>query len=106
MKNVCRFQFDEGVGREVVENELALAITVAECMYGQARVRLGTAYLFSESGRELVLDVSADTGEYIAQLLTGLLIRNVGEHCFRVERPPRGVSPGAGTQNGDWGPQI
>ena len=89
MRKVCRFQFEEGGSRQAIEAELTLAITVAECLFGRAQVRLGTGYLFSEDGRELVLDISGETGEYVARIFTGLLIRNVGERCFRVEAAAR-----------------
>ena len=86
MKTVCRFTFDGSTDQEAIEGQLALAIIVAECMFGQARVRLDAAYLMSEDGRQLVLDVSNDVGEQIAQLFTGLLIRELGEDQFKVER--------------------
>ena len=86
MKSVCRFTFAIEVDREAVEAQLALTIVVAECMFGQARVRLGAAYLMSEDGRRLALDVSSEVGEYITQLFTGLLIREMGEESFSVER--------------------
>ncbi len=86
MKSVCQFTFVPGVDREAVEAQLALAIVVAECMYGQARVRLSAAYLMSEDGRRMVIDVSDEVGEYIAQLFPGLMIRQLGEEQFDVHR--------------------
>ncbi len=96
MKSVCKFTFASEAKKEAVEGQLALAIVVAECMYGQARVRLSAAYLMSEDGRRLALDVSSEVGEYITQLFTGLLIREVGEESFSVERiqgAPDAVAP-------------
>ena len=91
MKSVCRFTFSVAIARETVEAQLALAIIVAECMYGQARVRLGAAYLMSGDGRKLVIDVSTELGEHVAQLFTGLLIREMGEEAFSVERTERNL---------------
>ena len=86
MKNVVRYEFSRDTDRDRVEAQLALAITVAECMFGQARVRLSAAYLMSRDGRQLAIDVSNEVGEHIAQLFTGLLIRGIGEDEFSVER--------------------
>lgn len=86
MKDVCRFTFDGSQSSEAVEGQLALAIAVAECMFGQARVRLDAAYLMDSDGRQLVLDVSTEVGRWVAQAYTGLLIRELGEERFSVER--------------------
>ena len=89
MKSICRFRFRPEIDREIIEAQLALAIVVAECMHGPARVRLGTGYLLSDDARRLVMDVSHEVGEYVAQLLIGLLIREIGEDEFSVERLQR-----------------
>ena len=86
MRSVCRFEFSTEIARETVEAHLAFAIVATECMFGQARVRLSAAYLLSGDGRKLVIDVSTKLGEHIAQLFTGLLIREAGEDGFSVER--------------------
>lgn len=85
MKLVCRFTFEKRVDAELVEGQLALAILVAECMFGRAGVRLDTRYTMSDDGQQLVLDVCTDIGQWIAQVFTGLLIRELGEEAFRVE---------------------
>ncbi len=89
MKDVCRFTFSQEIEREVIETHLALAIVVAECMYGQARVRLNAAYLISNDGKQAAIDVSNEVGEHIARLFTGLIIRELGEEGFVVERLPK-----------------
>lgn len=86
MKDVCRFTFDDAVSREAIEGQLSLAVLVAECVFGQARVRLNVSYLTSDDSRCLAVDVSHEVGAYIAQVFTGLLIRYVGEERFGVER--------------------
>jgi hypothetical protein len=86
MRVVVRFEFLPGNDRDTVEAQLALAITVAECRYGQGRVRLGTGYLFSKDGRRLALEAGGEVGEYVIEVFTGLLIREIGEDGFSVER--------------------
>ena len=100
MRKVCRFTFKGGTTRDAVESQLTLAIVVAECMFGHARVRPDAAYLMSEDGKQLAIDASNEVGEYIAQLFTGLLIREVGENRFTVERIKRGDEVAQGAQAG------
>ena len=89
MREVIRFEFPEEIDREATEGRLSLAIVATECMFGRARVRLNAAYLMSDDGRKVAVDVSTDVGENIAQLFTGLLIRDMGEEAFSVERAER-----------------
>lgn len=96
MKTVVRFELGPETKRERVEELLALAIVVAECLHGKARVRLGTGYLFSDDGRQLVLDATSEVGEYVAELFTGLLIREIGEEAFSVQRAEKVVEAASG----------
>ena len=86
MPAVCRFKFPEGLDREIIEAQLALAIIAAECTFGQPKVRISAAYCFSKEHPELAIDVSTEVGEHIAQVFAGLLIRQVGEDKFTVDR--------------------
>jgi hypothetical protein len=94
MPAVCRFAFPHGVGREVVEAQLALAIIAAECTFGQPKVRINAAYCVSPASKaaqgnrklQAVIDISTEVGEHIAQVFTGLMIRQLGEDNFVVER--------------------
>lgn len=83
MTEICKFKFKEGVTKEFIEAQMALAIITGECAFGQARVRLHASYA-AVDGRA-VIDVSSDVGEHIAQVFTGLMIRKVGEENFTVE---------------------
>ena len=84
MAEICRFKFKEGVSKELIEEQMALAIVTAECTFGQARVRLHGSYAASDG--KAAIDVSNKVGEHIAQVFTGLMIRTVGEENFTVER--------------------
>ena len=81
---VCRFKMKKHVSRDELEKIITFAIISAECTYGQARVRLNASYLAIDS--KAVIDVSSEVGEHIAQIFTGLLIREIGEEEFTVER--------------------
>lgn len=84
MAEICRFKFKDGATKEVIEDQIALAIVTAECTFGQAKVRLHASYAASDG--KTAIDVSSDVGEHIAQVFTGLMIRKVGEENFTVER--------------------
>lgn len=86
MEAVCRFKFPEGLDREIIETQLALAIIAAECTFGQPRVRISAAYCVSRDKPQVAIDVSTEVGEHIAEVFTGLMIRQIGEDKFTVDR--------------------
>jgi hypothetical protein len=86
MPTICKFKFPDGTDRETIESQIALAITTAECTYGHPKVRISAAYYISPGKPEVAIDVSTEVGEHIAQTFTGLMIRQLGEDNFDVER--------------------
>jgi len=86
MQTVCKFRFPDGLDRKIIETQLALAIVAAECTFGQARVRIAAAYCVSKEKPQVAIDVSTDVGEHIAQVFTGMMIRQLGEDKFTVDR--------------------
>jgi hypothetical protein len=86
MRTVCKFRFPDGTDRNVIETQIAMAITAAECTYGHPKVRICAAYLISPNKPEIAIDVSTEVGEHIAQTLTGLIMRQFWEDGFSVER--------------------
>ncbi|MFH0926825.1 MAG: hypothetical protein V1872_14540 [bacterium] len=86
MQTVCNFKFPEELDRESIEAQLALAIIAAECTFGQPKVRINAAYCVSKEKPQVAIDVSTEVGEHIAQLFTGLMIRQLGEDKFTVDR--------------------
>ncbi len=94
MSSVCRFNFTKGIDRETIEKQLALAIISTECTFGQPKVRMNASYYISPKNKtgsikdevKVVIDVSNEIGEHIAQLFTGLVIRQFGENKFAVDR--------------------
>ena len=94
MSSVCRFKFTKGIDRETIEKQLAFAIVSTECTFGQPKVRINTGYFIlpkdkiagGENEIKVVIDVSNEIGEHVAQLFTGLIIRQFGEDKFVVDR--------------------
>ena len=91
MTDVCKFKFNEKVGKKVIEKQLARAIETAEYAFGQAKVRLHAGHLAADD--KVVIDASSEVGEYIAQIFIGLMTRKLGEDKFTVERIRRGEEP-------------
>ena len=86
MPDVCRFKFPADLEGELIESQLALAIVATECTLGQPKVRINAAYSISKDRTWVVIDVSTNVGEQIAQIFTGLLMRQLGEDGFTVDR--------------------
>lgn len=87
MPSVCRFTFPLGTDRETIEAHLALAVISAECTFGKPGVRTsGAAYFLSKERPQMAIDVSTEVGEHIAKVFAGLMIRELGEEGFTVER--------------------
>ena len=87
----CRFMLPEGSERNELEASVARALVDAEHIFGQARVRICAAYWFSKDGRQVLIDVSTDVGECIAQIFTGLVTSEIGECTFTVNRETLGT---------------
>lgn len=84
MKNVCKFLFAKGIDTRLIETEVAQAILTTEDVFGQPRVRLSASYLVSKN--KVIIDVSDEVGEHIAQVFTGRMSRKVGQNRFSVDR--------------------
>ena len=82
--NVCRFKINGKASKAEIEEKIAFAIVSAECTFGKAKVRLNAAYLAGNN--KVVIDATSPVGEHIAEVFTGLLIRDFGERSFTVER--------------------
>ena len=84
MAEICKFSFKQPLSKEAIEKRITLAIVTAECVFGQAKVRLHAGYTAADD--KAVIDVSSAVGEHIAQVFTGLMIRQLGEESFTIER--------------------
>jgi len=85
-RNVYRYRFNKSVPMQDVEESLLLAVLAAECLYGEARVRLDAGYSISEEKRAIVVDASTQVGHDICRIFTGFAIKEFGEDGFHVER--------------------
>ena len=81
-----RFTLPKGIARTTIEKIVAEAVFVAECLHGPAKVRLGMSYYIAPGRPQCVIDSSTEIGEQVAQMVTGLMARQLGEDAFRVER--------------------
>ena len=86
MPSLCRLTFPQGTDTDTIESHLALAIVAAECVFGKPRVRISAAYCLSQEKPQIAIDVSTEVGEHIAQVFTGLAMRDLGEEAYTVER--------------------
>ena len=83
---IYRYQFKKGAPMLEVELTLQLAVLAAECLHGEARVRLDGGYSISEEKLAIVVDAGTPVGRDICRIFTGLAIKEFGEDSFKVER--------------------
>lgn len=88
-KTVYRYYFDDHDDFEEAELFLDMAFIVAECLHGEVLVRHSARYFGNPKKLGIVVAASDEIGECIARVLTGLLIRGLGEENFRVDRVQR-----------------
>ncbi len=87
MSALCKFKFAKPARRDLIEASIASAIFNAECCFGKPKVRVsGVSYYLSDQGRHLLIDVSSEVGEHVAQIFTGIMIKVLGEDKFQVKR--------------------
>lgn len=83
---VFRFSLSADVSLDEAEMTLQLATFAAEGLFGTAQVRLDVGYHVDADRRVVLVDGCTDVGATVAQIFTGLLLREFGEDSFRVER--------------------
>jgi len=87
MSALCTFKFARRARRELIAAGIASAIFNAECFFGKPKVRVsGVSYYLSDHGRHLMIDVSSEVGEHVAQIFTGIMMNTLGEDKFQVRR--------------------
>jgi hypothetical protein len=65
---------------------LMLAMKEAELIYPKAKLKLDVTYELSANRPVCAIEVETECGEHVANLLSGFLIKQVGEQGFRVAR--------------------
>jgi len=87
MSALCKFRFTKKIRKEMIEASIVSAIFNAECFFGKPRVRVsGVSYYLSEDGCHLLIDVSSEVGQHVAQIFTGIMMNTAGEDNFQVRR--------------------
>jgi hypothetical protein len=81
-----RYRFEKDVPMKEARESLLLSVLAAECLHGEARVRLDADYRFGRAKRSCVIDASTEVGRDICRIFTGFAIKEFGEDAFRVER--------------------
>lgn len=71
---------------ELLKAILTLAVKETELLYGKARLKLETSYEVAAMKPICMVEGGSECGEHLAKLLSGFLIRQVGESGFLVER--------------------
>jgi hypothetical protein len=84
-RELYRYRFDDLPAAEV-RASLALSLSAAESLHGQAQVRLDAAHVFDERKRRCVIDASTPVGIDVNRLFVGFLRCEFGAEAFRVER--------------------
>ena len=102
---IYRYQFATGVPARDIEETLHLAVLAAECLHGEARVRLDASYCMDADKRACVIDGGTEVGRDTCRIFTGFAMKEFGQDAFKVERlsgserscprpDPKGVSVG------------
>ena len=87
-RNLYRFTLrKKGAGPEVLQALVLLAVKETELVFGHAKRKLETDYQLSPRRAVCTIEVGTECGEHLAKLLSGFLIRQVGDEGFRVNRP-------------------
>jgi hypothetical protein len=86
-REIYRFMFEPLARMQDVEESLLLAVLAAECLHGQARVRMDATYCVDTGKSACVIDATSVVGRDICRIFTGFAIREFGETAFKVQRP-------------------
>ena len=71
---------------DILKAILTLAVRETELIYGRAKLKLETDYKLDSKRPSCLIEGGTECGEHLAKLLSGFLIRQVGESGFQVER--------------------
>ena len=89
-RNVYRFTLrKKGAGPEVLQALVLLALKETELVFGRAKRKLETNCQLSPKRSVCTIEGGTECGEHLAKLVSGFLIRQVGDKGFRVNRLTR-----------------
>jgi hypothetical protein len=85
--NIYRFTvIKKGAGAELLNALVLLAVKETELIFGRARRKLETNCQLSREKAVCTVEGGTECGEHLAKLLSGFLIKQVGEDGFHVTR--------------------
>ncbi len=87
MDLVYKFEFDERIDKQLIQDQMDSAIRAARGVFGKARVKMDGAFLMS--GYRVVIHVTDDIGALIASVFTECITEKIGEEFFVIERAPK-----------------
>jgi hypothetical protein len=90
---ILRFELTEETDREAAETDLSIAVFAAECVYGQARLRLEMSYALDDNGKICVIRSAGEAGEAAARIFAGLTAARLGEAAYAVRVLEKGSQP-------------
>ena len=90
---VLRFRFTNPGDPDLLDDNLAWSLLLAEFVYGKARLRLEASYTVAEDGAACILRVDGEAGEAAARIFTGLSTLRLGEAGFQVRRMAAPAEP-------------
>jgi len=76
----------DGIKPALLKALVALAVRETELVFGRARRKLETDCRLSKRKPVCMVEGGTECGEHLAKLLSGFLIKQVGEEGFKVER--------------------
>lgn len=88
MASAYKFILNENTkdGANILKLLFSMALKETELIYGKAKVKLETNYKLNDSRGICLIESGTDCGEHLAKLLSGFLIRELGDNSFKVER--------------------
>jgi len=87
-KERYRYQFDEKVPPQDIEETLMLALLAVESMHGRTRVRMDGRFQLDKKKRLCVIDAGTRIGADLAQIFTGYATREFGDDAVDIVHEP------------------
>lgn len=72
--------------KNILKVLLTMALKETELIYGKAKVKLETNYKLYDNRPICLIEGGTESSKHLAKLLSGFLIKEVGEDNFKVER--------------------
>ncbi len=92
-RHIYRFTLlKKGADPSVLQALALLAVKETELIFGRAKRKLETNYRLSPRRAVCTIEGGTECGEHLAKLLSGFLIKQVGDEGFRVNRLVRNGS--------------